>query len=377
MHIAMVCYPTVGGSGVVATELGKHLARRGHQVHFVSSDTPFRLRGYYENIRFHQVDTPSYYVFKDSPYILALANKLLEVHRRVGLDVIHAHYAVPHATAAYLAREMIGECRPAVITTLHGTDITLMGAEPSFADSIAFAINQSDGVTAVSEALVEQTYATLPITRDVQHIPNFVDCEVWYRQETPGLRSRLAEPGERLLIHMSNFRPVKRADQVIEIFAGVVRRLPARLVLLGDGPDVPRASALAQRLGIKDRVLFLGNQEEVVPLLSASDLFLLPSEQESFGLAALEAMACGVPVVASAVGGVPEVVIDGACGFLRPVGDVPGMVEAAVAILSDPVLQRRMSAAGAERAHTVFCHEAVVPRYQALYDQAIAAHRTC
>lgn len=363
----MVCYPTVGGSGIVATELGKHLARRGHRVHFISSEVPFRLRDFHENITFHQVHTPTYYLFKDSQYILSLANKIVEVHRQAGLDIIHAHYAVPHATAAYLAREMIGPHGPRVVTTLHGTDITLMGAEPSFADTIAFSINRSDAVTAVSQALRRQTYDTLAVTADIVHIPNFLDCSDWRYRPDPALRARFAAPHEKLVIHMSNFRPVKRVDNVVKIFAGIAREVPARLLLVGDGPDCAKVCATINELGIRDKVCSLGNQEAVVPLLSISDLFLLPSEQESFGLAALEAMACRTPVVASRVGGVPEVVVEGRCGFLREPWDLAGMTEAALAVLTNDALQRRMAAHAEERVRSEFCATRVVPMYEDLY----------
>lgn len=367
MRIGIVCYPSVGGSGIVATELAAQLARRGHEVHLVSSAVPFRLNRFEERIRFHQVETPTYPLFREPPYVLTLANKLVEVHRIAGLDVIHAHYAVPHATAAYLAREIIGAGGPRVVTTLHGTDITLMGADPSFTEIIAFSINRSDEVTAVSESLRTDTVTLLPVERPVRVIPNFLDCARWRRQEAGELRRRLAPEGERLLMHMSNFRRVKRPWDVVEVFARVARRLPSRLILVGEGPELAPTLSLAERLGVRDRILVLGNQEEVVPLLSVADLFLLPSEQESFGLAALEAMACGVPVVVSRTGGLPEVVAEGETGFLCRVGDVETMAERALQILEDGRLHARLSAAAVERVRTHFCAERVVPQYEALY----------
>lgn len=367
MRIGIVCYPSVGGSGIVATELAVQLARRGHEIHMISSEIPFRLHKFDEKIRFHQVDTPAYPLFKEAPYLLALANKLVEVHRLCGLDVIHAHYAIPHATAAYLAREMIGPGAPRVVTTLHGTDITLMGSDPSYTEIIAFSIERSDAVTAVSESLRADTYRNLPVKKEIQVIPNFLDCTYWRRQEPTGLCDRLCRPGERMLLHISNFRKVKRTEDVVRIFARVVAEVPSRLILVGDGPELGPTLALAAKLGVRDRVLVLGNQEQVVPLLSVADLFLLPSEQESFGLAALEAMACGVPVIAANVGGLSEVVVHGETGYLCPLGDVDAMAERALTLLRDPALMERFRQAGEERSRQVFCANKVVPRYEVLY----------
>lgn len=371
MRIGMICYPSVGGSGVVATELGKQLARRGHEVHFISSDMPFRLTEYHQNIFFHQVETPAYPVFKDSPYVLSLAGKIVSVAKMTGLDVIHAHYAVPHATAAYLAREMLGAQGPKVITTLHGTDITLMAAEPNFAEVIAFSINSSDAVTAVSRSLQADTYRSLNVTRPVRHIPNFLDCGEYRRAPVPGLRERFATPQEKIVVHMSNMRRVKRVDLVVEAFAQIAARLPAKLLLIGDGPELCQACQQAQQLGIRDRIHFLGNQEQILPLLSVGDLFLLPSEQESFGLAALEAMACGVPVVATRAGGIPEVVADGETGLLVPVGDAEALANAAVHVLRHPELHQQMSRAARERAHREFCADQIVAQYEAVYQEVL------
>jgi N-acetyl-alpha-D-glucosaminyl L-malate synthase BshA len=371
VRVGVVCYPSVGGSGIVATELAVQLARRGHEIHIISAEIPFRLPRFEANIRFHQVETPAYPLFKEPPYLLTLANKLVEVHRIAGLDLIHAHYAIPHATAAYLAREMLGPGGPRVVTTLHGTDITLMGADPSFTEIIAFSIDRSDAVTAVSESLRADTYRNLPVKREIRVIPNFLDCAEWRRMEPRGLCEALCRPGERVLLHMSNFRKVKRPEDVVRIFAAVAAEVPARLILVGDGPDLGPTLALAGQLGVRERILVMGNQEQVVPLLSLADLFLLPSEQESFGLAALEAMACGVPVVASQAGGLPEVVVDGETGFLRPVGDVAGMAAAALRLLRDPDLHGRFAAAGVERARTNFCATKVVPQYEALYREVV------
>ncbi len=371
MKIGIVCYPSIGGSGIVGTELAKQLARRDHEVHVISSDLPFRLNTFCDNVYFHQVETPTYPLFKDPPYLLTLANKLVEVHRLVGLDVIHAHYAIPHATAAFLAREMLGAGGPKIVTTLHGTDITLMGADPSFTETIAFSINRSDAVTAVSHSLRADTYRNLPVTVDIHVIPNFLECEQWQRTSAPGMCSRLANCGEKIVVHMSNFRKVKRADDAIRVFSWIAAAMPAKLVLIGDGPEMKPCVDLVNSLGLRDRVLFMGNQDQVVPLLSVADLFLLPSEQESFGLAAAEAMACGVPVVASRVGGLPEVVVDGETGFLCPVGDVEAMATRALQILRDPDLQRQMGDAGAMRVQDEFCAGKIVPLYEQVYRQVV------
>ncbi len=375
MRVGIVCYPSVGGSGIVATELAFQLARRGHEVHVISSDIPFRLSRFEANIRFHQVDIPVYPLFKEPPYLLSLANKLVEVHRMVGLDVIHAHYAIPHATAAFLAREMIGPGGPKIVTTLHGTDITLMGTDPSFTEIIAFSIDRSDAVTTVSESLRQDTYQNLPVTSVIEVIPNFLDCDQWRRVPTDGVCDQLCPPGERVLIHMSNFRKVKRTDDVIRVFARVAAEVKARLILVGDGPELGHTLALASQLGVRERVVVLGNQEQVVPLLSVADLFLLPSEQESFGLAALEAMACGVPVIASNTGGIPEVVVDGETGILRAPGDVEGMADAALGLLREPSLLERFRQASVERARQAFCAQRVVPRYEALYERVVGGER--
>ncbi len=369
----MVCYPEVGGSGIVATELGKHLAGRGHEIHFVSSDLPFRLTGFHPNISFHQVSGPTYPLFREPQYLLALTNKLVTLARQYHLDLIHAHYAIPHATAAYLAKQVLGLSGPKIITTLHGTDITLLGSDPTFSDIVAFSIDHSDGVTAVSESLMERTYAELPVKSEIRVIHNFLDCEVHRRADVPGLRRQFARPEEKLLIHVSNFRRVKRVDLVLEVFRRVAPQIPSKLLMVGDGPDWGAAQRQAAEAGLSDRVAFIGKQDEVIPLLSISDLFLLTSAQESFGLAALEAMACGVPVVASKVGGLPEVIDDGRDGFLCPFGEVETMASTVIRLLSDPDRQRKISAAGIAKVHGRFCAGKVVALYETYYQEVTGA----
>lgn len=304
---------------------------------------------------------------------MALTNKLIVLAREYRLELIHAHYAIPHATAAYLAKQVLGPSAPKIVTTLHGTDITLLGSDPSFSDIVAFSIDQSDGVTAVSESLAEQTYDELPIRSEIRVIHNFLDCEIHRRLEVPGLRQQFARPEEKLFIHVSNFRPVKRADQVIEIFRRVASRIPSKLLMVGDGPDWGAAQRRAREAGLSDRVIFLGKQDEVIPLLSVSDLFLLTSLNESFGLAALEAMACGVPVVASRVGGLPEVIDSGREGYLCPFGDVEAMAEAAVKLLADPVLHQKISRAGMAKVRSRFCADRVVTFYENFYREVIGS----
>lgn len=370
----MICYASVGGSGIVATELGKALARRGHQVHFISTETPFRLGEFQAGLSFHQVLTPTYPLFREPQYLLSLANKVVQVAREFSLDIIHAHYAVPHATAAFLSRQVLGgHGRPAphVVTTLHGTDITLVGSDPSYSEIVAFSIEQSDLVTAVSQSLRASTYAQLGVTREIEVIPNFLDCAIHRRQNVANLRQRLGgdDPNTRIVIHVSNFRPVKRIDAVLAIFDRIQRRVPAKLLLVGDGPELATAYRIARELGLSHAVLALGAQEEVVPLLSIADLFLLPSAQESFGLAALEAMACEVPVVASHVGGLPEVIEHGVSGFLHHPDAIDEMADSSVHLLTQPELHRRVARAACRRVQDVFCAERIVPMYEACYER--------
>jgi L-malate glycosyltransferase len=381
MNIGIVCYASVGGSGIVATELGKALALRGHQVHFVSTETPFRLGEFQAGLTFHQVLTPTYPLFREPQYLLSLANKLVQVSREYELDVIHAHYAIPHATAAFLAQQVLASARtvrvPRVVTTLHGTDITLVGSDPSYSEIVAFSIAQSNRVTAVSESLRRSTIAELGVANAIEVIPNFLDCSIHRKVPRPELRHRFTggDPAARIVIHVSNFRPVKRIDAVLRIFDRIRRQVPAHLLLVGDGPELGPAYRLARELGIAPLMHAVGAQEEVLPLLSISDVFLLPSTQESFGLAALEAMACEVPVVASRVGGIPEVIEDGATGFLHDLDDIDGMSASAVRLLTDGSLHAQMAAAACRRVREHFCAERVVPMYERCYEEGQAASR--
>ena len=373
MNIGIVCYASVGGSGVVATELGKALARRGHQVHFISTETPFRLGEFQAGLAFHQVLTPTYPLFREPQYLLSLSNKIVQVARQFRLDIIHAHYAVPHAAAAFLSRQVLASSNegaaPRVVTTLHGTDITLVGNDPSYSQIVAFSIDQSDRVTAVSESLRASTYAELRVRSEIEVIPNFLDCSIHRRQHMPDLHRRFTggDSNVKIVTHVSNFRPVKRIDAVLAIFDRIRRAVPARLLLVGDGPELGTASRLGRELGIAHLLDIVGAQEEVVPLLSVSDVFLLPSAQESFGLAALEAMACEVPVVASRVGGLPEVIEDGVSGFLHPLDALDEMAGSAVALLTDPERHRAVAQAACLRVRVHFCAERVVPMYEKCY----------
>jgi N-acetyl-alpha-D-glucosaminyl L-malate synthase BshA len=377
VRIGITCHPTYGGSGAVATELGLKLAACGHEIHFISYAQPFRLDGFHERIFFHEVETEQYPLFEHAPYSLALAVAIHETAAKCDLDVLHAHYAIPHATSAWIAREMLlpGRDLP-IVTTLHGTDITLVGIQPSFQSITRFSILRSQGLTAVSAFLREATVEGFGVPADrIKVIPNFVDTGRYRRGLEPCHRASLAPSDEMIVMHISNFRPVKRVTDVVEVFARLAGSVPARLVMVGDGPERPRALERAEALGVADRVLFLGKHVSVEDLLSCCDLFLLPSESESFGLAALEAMACGAPVVASSTGGLPEVVEDGESGHLLPVGDVEGMAAAAVEILSDPAIWRRMSASARETAVSRFDADKVVPAYEDLYREVVADSR--
>jgi len=378
VNVGIVCYASVGGSGVVATELGRALAQRGHEVHLISHEPPFRWREGEPRFSFERVTMPPYPLFLEPQYLLALVNTIVRVARERQLDIVHAHYAVPHATAAYLADQMLmaapGTTIPRTITTLHGTDITLVGSDPSYSSVVAFSIEQSHAVTAVSESLARDTVKTLGIRRDIRVIPNFLDLSLHRRQPDPALRARLLgpEPDAALLLHMSNFRPVKRLEAVVDVFRRVRQHVPARLVLVGDGPVRPRIEELVSEAGLTAAVHFAGEQPDGLPWLSVADLFLLPSAQESFGLSALEAMACEVPVIASRVGGLPEVVTEGVTGHLRPPDDTAGMAAAAIELLQDRPRRMAMGRAAAADVRARFQHDAIVPRYERLYEEAIA-----
>ncbi len=377
MNIGIICYGSVGGSGVVATELARSLAGRGHQIHLISTETPFRLGEYQPGLTFHRVETPAYPLFREPQYVLSLANTVVRVARKVGLDILHAHYAIPHATAEYLAIQILkktgGVRIPRAVTTLHGTDITLLGSDPSYTEAVAFGIEESDGVTAVSESLRADTFRELGVKRDIRVIPNFLDCGVHRRRFSQALRDSLCNGRfTRLITHVSNFRPVKRVEAVVEVFRLVQAVRPdTRLLLVGEGPDVGKASRLVQQAGLSDSVAMLGEQDQVISLLSVSDVFLLPSRQESFGLAALEAMACDVPVVASRVGGLPEVVNDGETGLLHAPDDLAGMAASVIRLISDELLRTSMGHAARRTVEQRFCADLIVPKYEGYYREVL------
>jgi L-malate glycosyltransferase len=375
MKIGITCYPTYGGSGVVATELGIELAARGHQVHFITSALPFRLTGREANIHFHEVAVSTYPLFEHPPYDLALATRMAEVAEFYSLDILHVHYAIPHSVAALLARQMLaarGRHLP-FITTLHGTDITLVGLDRSYLPITKFGIEQSDGVTAISEHLRERTREAFGIASEIEVIHNFVNCDVYVRKPelVAAMRPRFAEPDEKIFVHLSNFRPVKRVTDVVEVFARVAKELPARLMLIGDGPDRSAAEYLALKYGVQDRIHFLGKQDNVSELLPVADLMIMPSEMESFGLAALEAMACGVPPIATRVGGVPELIADGKNGLLFEIGDVDAMAAAAIELLRGDARLQMMAQAARKTAQDRFCASRIIPQYEAYYERVV------
>lgn len=377
MKIGIACYATVGGSGVVATELAHALAFRGHDIHLISAELPFRWRWGTPGLSFERVDTPSYPLFNEPQYLLSLTNTLVRVARSHKLDIIHAHYAVPHATAAYLAQRILSAepgKTPKTVTTLHGTDITLVGSDPSFAGVVGFSIEASDGVTAVSESLKRDTSAALGVKRDIRVIPNFLECADYRRLQDASLRARLCPAGEceALITHISNFRSVKRVGTVLEIFRRIRSQVRARLVMVGDGPDRQSVERQADDYGLGDVVDFVGEQHDVVDWLSAADLFLLPSAQESFGLAALEAMSCEVPVIASRVGGLPEVITDGVTGFICDPDDIKGMADRGIELLTNPTLRQQIGRAAAADVAKRFCTSIIVPQYEQYYEDVLA-----
>jgi N-acetyl-alpha-D-glucosaminyl L-malate synthase BshA len=367
LRIGITCYPTFGGSGIVATELGRRLACRGDQVHFISMALPYRLPAYERNVFFHEVAADSYPLFAQNPPLpLMLASMMADVAEAQKLDVLHVHYAMPFATSAFLAKQLVAPRRLPVVTTLHGTDITVVGQQPAFFRMTKFSIESSDRITAVSEALREATVDSLGIKKPIEVIPNFVDPTVFAPKKKRA--SLLAPAGAKVLMHASNFRPVKNVDMVVRIFAAVHERMDARLVMVGDGPEKPRAEQLARTLGVARHVLFLGNQEVMEELLPLADVFLLPSSTESFGLVALEAMSAGVPVVASNVGGLPELVDNGKNGFLVPAEDLSAHVKAVLKLLGDGPLRRKFGAAGRKAARERFDVDRVVDRYRKVYE---------
>jgi N-acetyl-alpha-D-glucosaminyl L-malate synthase BshA len=373
MKVGIICYASVGGSGVVATELALALAGRGHEIRLISSEVPFRWRDGIPNLHFERVRTPAYPLFREPQYLLALATTIVRVACDHQLDIVHAHYAVPHATAAYLGEQILGTeagiTRVRTVTTLHGTDITLIGADPSYRAVVAFSIEQSHGLTTVSESLRRDTLSALGIRRDIQVIPNFLDCSYYRRRRDLALRERLSPDRAPVIAHMSNFRPVKRAGIVFDVFERIRRRRPARLVFIGDGPDRAAIEARVRASAYSADVTFEGEQRDPVPLLSCADLFLLPSSQESFGMAALEAMACEVPVVASRIGGLPELIEDGQTGFLHDLDDVDGMAERGIQVLEDGALARTIGKTALASVSKRYCVDKVVPMYEAYYEK--------
>jgi N-acetyl-alpha-D-glucosaminyl L-malate synthase BshA len=372
MRIGITCYPTYGGSGAVATELGKELALRGHEVHFISYAIPFRLNRYVENIIYHEVESSNYPLFEFSLYTLSLTSKMAEVAEFENLDLLHVHYAIPHAVSAYLAKEILRQKKDIkIITTLHGTDITLVGLEPNFLPLVNFSIEKSDAVTAVSRFLKEKTITQYDTKKEIEVIPNFIDTEIYKPNPNCKYREHIAPKGEKVLIHTSNFRPVKRVADVIKIFDKVNKEIQSKLLLIGDGPDRFECEQLARQLNISDRVKFLGKQDAVVDILNASDLFLLPSQSESFGLAALEAMACGLPVIASSVGGIPELIKHNECGFISEIGDIDRMSKYAIELLTNEKKYELFSKNARKRALEKFDKSIVIPMYENLYQRAL------
>jgi N-acetyl-alpha-D-glucosaminyl L-malate synthase BshA len=375
MRIGITCYPTYGGSGVVATELGQELAARGHDVHFISYAPPIRMNLSDPHIHFHEVEVASYPLFDHPPYTLALATKMVEVFESESLDLLHVHYAIPHSVSALLARSMAAPRRLPFITTLHGTDITLVGSNRSYLPITKFSIEQSDGVTAISSYLLKQTIKEFDIKRPMEVIPNFVNCDLYTRKPDEALRAKWAPGGEPIVMHLSNFRPVKRVTDTVEIFALLRAKMPAKLVLIGDGPERGAAEYLVRKKKLQKDVHFLGKQDQVYRLLSEADLFLLPSQLESFGLAALEAMACEVPVIATNVGGVPEVIEHGVDGFLVEPEDVATAARYAIDLLSRTDRGREMGKLARVNAKKKFCANDVIPAYESYYQRILSESR--
>lgn len=375
MRIGIVCYPTFGGSGVLATELGKALADKGHQVHFITYQQPVRLNEFNANIFYHEVRVPTYPLFDYPPYETALASTMVDVIINNQLDLLHVHYAIPHASAAYMAKQILlksGKSIP-VITTLHGTDITLVGRDKTYAPVVTFSINESDAITAVSDNLREETYKSFKIEKEIEVIHNFVDVSRFSKKGIDAFRRVIAPNGEKILMHASNFRKIKRIEDIVRIFANVVKVVPSKLLFVGDGPERPIAESLSRELGICEHIRFVGKQEQMEEILAIADLFLLTSEYESFGLAALEAMAAGVPVISSNAGGLPEINIHGQTGYLGAVGDVAGMSKYAIDLLNDEEKLRIFKEQAREQANRFDIHH-IVPQYEALYNRFLFTH---
>ncbi|AUZ26858.1 N-acetyl-alpha-D-glucosaminyl L-malate synthase BshA [Bacillus cabrialesii] len=367
LKIGITCYPSVGGSGIIATELGKQLAEKGHEIHFITSSIPFRLNTYHPNIHFHEVEVNQYAVFKYPPYDLTLASKIAEVAEREDLDIIHAHYALPHAVCAYLAKQMLKR-NIGIVTTLHGTDITVLGYDPSLKDLIRFAIEASDRVTAVSSALAAETYDLIKPEKKIETIYNFIDERVYLKKNTAAIKEKHGIlPDEKVVIHVSNFRKVKRVQDVIRVFRNIAGKTKAKLLLVGDGPEKSTACELVRKYGLENQVLMLGNQDRVEELYSISDLKLLLSEKESFGLVLLEAMACGVPCIGTNIGGIPEVIKNNVSGFLVDVGDVAAATARAMSILEDEQLSKRFTDAAMEMLKNEFSSQKIVSQYEQIY----------
>src|SRR5215218_3722826 len=373
MRIGIVCYPTFGGSGVLATELGKALAQKGHQVHFITYQQPVRLNVFVPNIFYHEVQVPTYPLFDYPPYETALASTMVDVIKNNHLELLHVHYAIPHASAAYMAKKIleVDGIHIPVITTLHGTDITLVGRDKTYAPVVAFSINQSDAITAVSYNLCDETYKTFPITKEIEVIHNFVDVQRFNRKPIDAFKKVIAPDGERVLLHASNFRKIKRVQDVVRIFYEVRKVIPSKLLFVGDGPERMPAEELSRELGVCDDIRFVGKQEQMEDILAIADLFLLTSDYESFGLAALEAMAAGVPVVSTNAGGLTEINVDGVTGYMGNVGDVATMSQQAISILQDDATLKKFKQNAAQHAHS-FDIQNIVPLYEKLYDEVLS-----
>lgn len=374
MKIGIVCYPTFGGSGVLATELGMALSKKGHEIHFISYQQPVRL-SFHPNIYYHEVTVQNYPLFDFPPYETALTSTLVHVIMNNDLDLLHVHYAIPHASAAFFAREIVRKKGKEIpyITTLHGTDITLVGKDPTYAPVVAFSINQSDAITAVSKNLAEETYKSFPIIKEINVIHNFVDTGRFYQTNKEHFKKMLAPHGERILVHASNFRKVKRIEDVIRVFEKVRHSLPSKLLMIGDGPERQNAEEMCKQMSICGDIRFLGKQEQMDEIFSIADLFILPSQYESFGLSALEAMACGIPVISTNVGGIPEINIHGQTGFLSNVGDVEDMAKHALEILKKDAVLQQFKNAALEQAKR-FDRKNIIPLYENLYEQVLMKH---